>query len=86
MLAELAILGVLATALVQWLKQKYASKAVTLAILVVISFILAVGVWLIQENNLWTWFLGIMATANLIYSFIVQHFENMDLGWDLRDE
>jgi len=87
MLAELAILGAVATALVQWLKQKYDSKAVTLAMLVVVSFVLALGVWFIQENNLWTWFLGIMATANLIYSFIVQHLEKMDkLDWDLGAE
>ena len=76
---EMAILGVLATALVQFLKKKFESnKAGTLVILVVISFIISFAVWALQEYNLWQWFLGIMATANLIYAFIVQHVEGMD--------
>lgn len=79
MLGELAILGALATIVVQVLKQNFDNKAVTLGILAVVSFVLAVGVWFIQEHNLWEWFLGIMATANLIYAFIVQHFEQIDL-------
>lgn len=87
MLAELAILGAIATALVQWIKQSQKSKAFTLAVLVVVSFVLAVGLWLVQEYNLWAWFLGIMATANLIYSFIIQHFEGVDLeNWVGGDE
>ena len=77
---EMAILGAIATALVQWLKNLPANtgKALTLTILVVVSFGLALAVWLLQEYNLWQWFLGIMATANLIYAFIVQHFEGFD--------
>lgn len=87
MLAELAILGAIATALVQWIKQSQKSKLFTLSVLVVVSFVLAVGVWLVQEYNLWAWFLGIMATANLIYSFIIQHFEGVDLEkWAGGDE
>lgn len=75
MLAELAILGAITTALVQIIKQGVKGKAATLGVLAAISFVLATVVWLLQEYNLWSTFLGIMATANLIYSFIIQHME-----------
>ena len=75
MLVELAILGAVASLLVQWLKQGGNSKLHTLTILVVVSFVLAVGVWALQQYNLWAWFLGIVATANTIYAFVLQHVE-----------
>lgn len=82
MIAELALLGVVATAFVQFLKKRFSNnKATTLAILVVVSLLLAIGVWLLQEYNLWAWFLGIMASANMIYAFIVQHIEAAPDDW-----
>ena len=81
-MGELLILSALASALVQWLKNmpQTSNKVVTLAILVVVSFGIAVAVWLLQHYDLWAWFVGILATANLIYAFIIQHFESDGSG------
>lgn len=75
MLGELAILGALASVLVQWIKQAGKSKLFTLVVLVVVSFVISIFVWLLQEYNLWQWFLGIMAAASLVYAFLLQHIE-----------
>ena len=76
-LGELLILSALASALVQWLKNLpvNGNKALSLTILIVVCFGLALAVWALQQFNLWASFLGILATANLIYSFVIQHFE-----------
>lgn len=80
MIGELTILGALASVLVQWLKQKGQSKLFSLTVLVVVSVVLAVGAWFIQEYGFWELFLGIMASASLIYSFLIQHLEKIDFS------
>jgi len=74
---ETVLLGAIVTGVVQWLKNKYqTSKAGTLAIVAVSSFVLAIGAMLLQHFNLWGTFISVVATATTIYAFIIQHFED----------
>lgn len=73
---ELLIVGATASALVQFLKNRMGtSKAGTLLTLVAVSVILAGAGTIIMQYDLWEQFVGIIATANLIYSFLIQHVE-----------
>ena len=76
MIASSIVLGVIASALVQWLKNAFAtSKVGTLAILAIVSIVLALVGIVIQHFNLLDMFLGILATANIIYAFLIQFLE-----------
>lgn len=73
---EYLILGAAATGLVQWLKSRMGtSKYGTLCILVFISVVFAMGSNVIMFYDLWDTFVGVIATANLIYAFLIQHLE-----------
>lgn len=77
MITSSVLLGVLVTALVQWLKNAFKTDKVgTLAIVAVLSFILAIGAWVLAHFNLLETFLAIVASATTIYAFVVQHMED----------
>lgn len=77
MITSSVLLGVLATALVQWLKNAFKTDRVgTLAILAVVSLILALFGWLLAQFNLYATFATIVASATTIYAFIVQFLES----------
>lgn len=73
---ESALLGAIVSGFVQLIKSTMnTTKVGTLAIVAVLSFVLAFGGWLLQQYNLWTQFLAIVASASAIYAFFIQHFE-----------
>lgn len=75
---ETVFLGVIVSGSVQWLKGKFATdKAGTLLIVAGASFVIAVGIYFLQNFNLWQTFLGILASAAAVYAFIIQHFEDV---------
>lgn len=77
MITSSILLGVLTTALVQWLKNAFKTDKVgTLVIVAVTSFVLALFGWLLAHFNLMATFLTIVASATTIYAFIVQHLED----------
>lgn len=76
-MVETALLGAIVSGLVQLIKNAMGTtKAGTLAVVAVLSFVLAFGVWFLQQYNLWTSFLAIVASASTIYAFFIQHFED----------
>ena len=75
-MVETIFLGAIVTGFVQWLKNAFnTSTAGTLALVALLSFILAVGGAVLQHFNLLPAFLAIVASASTIYAFIVQHME-----------
>jgi len=75
-MVESALLGAIVVGLVQFIKNlTNTTKTGTLAFVAVFSFVLAFGGWYLQQHNLWSQFLTIVASASAIYAFIVQHFE-----------
>lgn len=76
-MVESALLGAIVSGIVQFIKNSMnTTKAGTLAVVAVLSFVFAFGVWLLQTYNLWTSFLAIVASASTIYAFFIQHFED----------
>jgi len=76
MIVESIVLGVLVSAAVQWLKKKYkTSKKGTLAMVAVISIVLAFAGWILQQFNMLATFSVILASASTVYAFILQHLE-----------
>lgn len=76
MITSSIVLGLIVTALVQWLKNVLAtSKVGTLFIVAVLSIVFAIGGALLQHFNLLDLFWGIVGSATVIYSFIVQFLE-----------
>ncbi len=75
-LGSLAIVGVAVSLLVQFLKQHFGGGKATLAILVIISVIAGAAYKFFQAHTqLLADFVSILATANIVYNFVIQWFE-----------
>lgn len=76
MLSSLAVVGVLVSLLVQWLKQRFGGGSKTIAILVGLSVVAGFVGLLFKNHPNWLAISGtVLVSANAFYSFVVQWFE-----------
>lgn len=72
---EIIILGVLASALTQWLKKYSKNEWQTLAILGFVSIAIAGGYCALVVAGYWQTIATVLVTAGVVYTFIIQRFE-----------